>query len=105
MSQPRSPPVPARRAKRPADWSRATHAMPASFADQPVQGRREDDGLDLVEAVTAAAAFAAVAELASRDELAGADAVGVNDEDVVAAADEGAAEPDREDGDPGDEED
>lgn len=86
------------------DWRRATHRMPASFADQPhrdelVQGRRNDDALDLVEAVTGAAAVAAIAQLATGNELVREDAVGVNEEDVVVAADEAGMEEEDEDRD------
>lgn len=85
------------RARR-TDWSRATERMPASFADQPrrdapLEGRRNDDGLDLVEVVAATATLAAVAELASGNEPVQEIAEGVKDEDVVAAADEEPAAP------------
>ena len=78
------------------DWSRATGRMPASFADQPrrdtpVEGRRNDDGLDLVEAITCATALATIAELAAGD--APADAVGMREPEMVATHSENEAEP------------
>ena len=78
------------------DWSRATDRMPASFADQPrrdapVEGRRNDDGLDLVEAITGAATLAAIAELAAGDTP--EDAVGVREPEVVETQSETEAEP------------
>ncbi len=96
MSQIRSPAGSPGRTKGEADWSRAKHRMPASFTDQPrrdapVQGRR-DDGLDLVAAVTGALALTAVAELAADDAPAREDAVGVNDEEVLAAQSESVPE-------------
>ncbi len=87
-----------RRMGRRTDWSRATDRMPASFVDSPLQGRRTEDGLDLVEAVTAGAALAAVAQVALGDPDAPVreEAVGVSEDEVLAAETEnpGPAEPD-----------
>jgi len=81
------------------DWSRATKRMPASFADRPrhdtpVEGRRNDDGLDLIEAAAGAAALAAIAELAAGNEP--ADILGVREPDVVATQSEDEAAPEEE---------
>ena len=86
------------------DWSRATARMPASFADQPrrdasVEGRGNDDGLDLIEAAAGAAALAAIAELAAGN--AAAETVGVREPDVIATQSEHEAA--SEDEDPDDE--
>jgi len=84
------------------DWSRATERMPASFADQPrrdapVEGRRNDDGLDLVEAITGAATLAAIAELAASDTP--EDAVGIHEPEVVETQSETEAEPEDDEAD------
>ena len=85
------------KAPRRTDWSRARGPMPASFADQPrrdapVEGRRDDDGLELIDLVAGTAALAAVAELAAGGEAPRAQAIGVGDEDLVATADEPATD-------------